>query len=426
VIVAFIYLKLLFSAHKYTYIQIYLMEEYFKRSWKLKLLLVILIIYIIFLLFKLFKTLNINLSVTIICSLIILQIILAPDICIRYTISGAKLFFNAVFPSLFPFLVVINIIISYDGINIYSKLLGNIICKPLKLPKECSFALLVSALCGYPLGARYTCDLYEKNIIDLDTCERLLNIATNSSPLFVIGSVGASMMLDAKIGYILLLSNILSCMFMGFLLPVKNCYPGNRSGMRTILKINIPSTNIGIILKNSIEDATKNSLNIGGFIIVFSVIVGIIKDNVLFNIVINKLALILGYSGNFIEGLLLGMLEVTNGCYLISSSSSSLFVKLPILSFLIAFSGLSIVSQVYSYTYKYEVSIKKYISRKFIQGIISSISTIILYYVFIHTSSVFTFSSISIYSSSNLYFIILLILFIPLLLINIIKLFHTP
>ena len=187
----------------------------------MKLLLVILLIFIIFLLFKLFKTLNINILITIICSLIILQIILAPNICIHYTISGAKLFFNAVFPSLFPFLVVINIIISYDGIHIYSKLLGNIICKPLKLPKECNFALLISVLCGYPLGARYTCDLYEKNIIDLNTCERLLNIASNSSPLFIIGSVGASMMLSAKIGYILLLSNILSCIFMGFIIPSK-------------------------------------------------------------------------------------------------------------------------------------------------------------------------------------------------------------
>jgi len=95
--------------------------------------------------------------------------------------------------------------------------------------------------------------------------------------------------------------------------------------------------------------------------VVFSVITGIIKDNVIFHIILNKLSLIIGSSGNFIEGLLLGMLEMTNGCYLISLSNSNLNVKLSVLSFLIAFSGLSIISQVYSYTYKYEISIKKYI-----------------------------------------------------------------
>ena len=389
----------------------------------MKLLLVILLIFIIFLLFKLLKTLKINLLITIICSLIILQMILNPNVCIRYTISGTKLFFNAVFPSLFPFLVLINIIINYDGINIYSKLLGKLICKPLKLPMESTIALIVSVLCGYPLGARYTCDLYEKKIIDLNTCERLLNIASNASPLFVIGTVGASMMSSSKVGYLLLISNILSCILMGFIIPSKNTFGksiGNNSQKQ-------PNTNInfGITFKNSIEDAIKNSLNIGGFIVVFSVITGIIKDNAIFHIVLNKLSLLFGFSSDFIEGLILGMLEVTNGCNLISSSNSSLIVKLPILSFLIAFSGLSIISQVYSYTYKYNISMKKYVVRKFVQAIISSTLSIILYYVFLHTTSVFTFSNSRIFSNSNLYFLILLALIIPLFLTNLIKLFHT-
>ena len=351
--------------------------------------------------------------------------ILQPNVCIRYTISGAKLFFYAVFPSLFPFLVLINIIISYDGINIYSKLLGNIICKPLKLPKESTIALIVSVLCGYPLGARYTCDLYQKKIIDTNTFERLLNIASNASPLFVIGTVGVSMMSSSKIGYILLLSNILSCLFMGLIIPSKNTFGNVINKINNYQKQPNTNINIGITLKNSIEDAIKNSLNIGGFIVVFSVITGIIKDNVMFHIVLNKLSLLVGLSSDFIEGLFLGMLEVTNGCNFISSSNSSLIVKLPILSFLIAFSGLSIISQVYSYTYKYNVSIKKYVARKFIQAIISSILSIILYYVFLSSTSIFTFYNTSIYSNNNLYILILLILLIPIFLVNIIKLFHT-
>ncbi|WP_298837442.1 sporulation integral membrane protein YlbJ [Clostridium sp.] len=391
----------------------------------MNLLLVILLISILFLLVYLFKTLKINFFVTFICSLIIVQIILAPNICIQYTITGTKLFFNAIFPSLFPFLVIINIIIGYDGIHIYSKLLGNLICRPLKLPKECNFALLVSVLCGYPLGARYTCDLYEKNIIDLNSCERLLNIASNASPLFILGSVGTSMMFSPKIGYILLLSNILSCIFMGLIIPSKNYTFRLKYRSNNFSKSEFNNLNIGIILKNSIEDAMKNALNIGGFIVIFSVITGIIKDNVVFNIVINKLSLIIGASGNFIEGILLGMLEMTNGCYLISSSPSNLYVKLPVLSFLIAFSGLSIISQVYSYTYKYTVSIKKYIMRKFFQGIISSILTLILYYIFLNASSVLTFNNISLYKNCDLYLLILIVLIIPSLIITIIKLFHT-
>ncbi len=90
------------------------------------------------------------------------------------------------------------------------------------------------------------------------------------------------MMLSAKIGYILLLSNILSCIFMGFIIPSKNSSFKIKYRSSNFSINNKTNENIGIIFKNSIEDAMKNSLNIGGFIVVFSVITGIIKDNAIF------------------------------------------------------------------------------------------------------------------------------------------------
>ncbi|MPN59459.1 hypothetical protein SDC9_207180 [bioreactor metagenome] len=70
---------------------------------------------------------------------------------------------------------------------------------------------------------------------------------------------------------------------------------------------------------------------------------------------------------------------MTNGSNLLSSLEFSNMYKLIIISFLITFSGLSIISQTYSITYKYDFSLIKYIKRKLIQGIISSLITFILY-----------------------------------------------
>ncbi len=56
---------------------------------------------IFILLFKLFK--NENIIITFLCSILIIYIIIAPRFCIEATLSGAKLFFYKVFPSLFPF-----------------------------------------------------------------------------------------------------------------------------------------------------------------------------------------------------------------------------------------------------------------------------------------------------------------------------------
>lgn len=391
-------------------------------DWSLKILFYLLLIAIILLLAFLLK--NKNVFITIICSLIIVQIILAPKVCIDGAVTGALLFFYKVFPSLFSFLVVSNIILCYDGVYIYSKLLGNIICKPLRLPNSCSFVLIISVLCGYPLGAKYACDLYERNIIDLETCERLLNIASNSSPLFVLGSVGISMLNSSYIGYIMLLSNMLSCIAMGFLIPAKKICTKNVS----IQNHTYANMNIGNVLKNSVENSVKTCLSIGGFVTIFSVVNNIFKSNYMFNELISKVSHIFGISSKIVEAVTLGVIEMTNGCSLISASDAPLTWKIAIVSFIFTFSGLSIISQVYSFTYKFNISIKKYTIRKVFQGLVCSVISVLLYNLYSYRLYEETF--LSYYTNTGnlgvLFIFTLVILILPWLLFKIRDLFHIP
>ena len=386
------------------------------------LILLVIISLIVMLIYKLFKSMNLNVAVTILCTLLVLQIVLTPKLCMDSAISGAKLFFNSVFPSLFPFLVVINIIIAFDGIMIYSKVFGNILCKPLKFPKECSFALIVSIFCGYPLGAKYTCELYEKKLIDQSTAERLLNTATNASPLFVIGAVGTAMLGSTKLGYLLLISNILSCVFMGIILPKSKISSINKIQYSKIL----PKKNIGNAIRESIEDSLKTAFMIGGFIIIFSILTNIIKNNALIDIVFSKLP----YSteNKFIALCgMLGLLEMTNGAYLISTIPMIVSAKLALISFLISFSGLSIISQVYSFTYKYNLSMRKYIVRKLIQGIVASVITILLYNNLYEKASVNAINILAKnnnYNFSTIYIVILIFFILPWITSKFIRLLH--
>lgn len=387
----------------------------------LKIIFYVLILIIILLLFYLLE--NKNVLITIICSLLILQIILAPKTCIDGAISGALLFFYKVFPSLFSFLIVSNIILSYDGVYIYSKVLGNALCRPLRLPKSCSFVLIISVLCGYPLGAKYACDLYERNIIDLKTCERLLNIASNASPLFVLGSVGISMLKSSYIGYILLLSNLLSCIAMGFLTPSKIIHKKNVSEKNHIYV----DTNIGNVLKYSVENSIKTCLSIGGFVTVFSVINNLLKSNYLFNVIIYELSKISHISQDVLEGSMLGIIEMTNGCNLISSSSASIFVKIAIVSFLFTFSGLSIIAQVYSFTYKLDISMKKYAFKKVLQGLICSFISLSLYTLCSFNSSkeTFMYKYFKTGNIENAFILLIMLLVLPWAIFKIKNLLHV-
>jgi sporulation integral membrane protein YlbJ len=386
----------------------------------LKVLLYLILASIIFLVFKLLKSLNKNIFITSICSLLIMQIVLTPKLCIDSALIGLNLFINKVFPSLFPFLVITGLMMSYEGVHIYSKLLGNILCRPLRLPLQCTFALMISIFCGYPLGAKYTCELYEQGDIDNKTCQRLLNIATNTSPLFAIGSVGTSMLKSSYVGYLLLLTNYISCFIMGLLLPSKNIYY-----KRTIISNNKKEAkNIGNIIKDSIENSIKTCLSVGGFVIIYSVIISIIKSNILFDIAVRKINYITGIESALLEGTLLGLIEMTNGCYLISTTNVDMYIKAIIISFLLAFSGFSIISQVHSFTYKHNLSMKTYIIRKFIQGIIGAGVAALIFKLQLFNIPIKTFNNFSKASTSLLFIGCIVLLIIPYLLNRIKALFH--
>lgn len=349
-------------------------------------LLFLIIVIIIILLYLFIKNLNLNsntknLIYTLVFSALIVYIILNPKSCIEYTLTGAKLFFNSVFPSLFPFLVIVNLIFAFGGMEIYSKFFGKILCAPLGLPKECSVVLLASMFCGYPLGARYAGKLYENHIINKKTLQRLLNIATNGSPLFIIGTVGTAMLHSSFLGYVLLLSNLISCFIMGLILPGRYKVKDNKNYSHpsvAVTALESDAPNLGVALKTALEDAVKTCLSIGSFVIIFSVIINIIKSSAIYYTALNQICNAFTIPTETINGSFLGFIEITNGCNILALSNLSTTVKTIICSFLIGFSGLSITAQVYSFVYPYKISMKRYMFYKGIQGFISAFITFLI------------------------------------------------
>ncbi|MFA6941946.1 MAG: sporulation integral membrane protein YlbJ [Clostridiaceae bacterium] len=310
-----------------------------------------------------------------ILTLILIKMISAPAVCISYALMGANLFFYKVFPSLFPFIVLCNLIISFNGIEIYSKLIGSIITKPFKISKRSSLVLIISLLCGYPLGAKYAAALYNNGEIDYPSYNKLVNIASNPSPFFVIVAVGLSMLHSLNYGYILIASCYLSCIFMGLIINGKGkdiYFSGN----------NYKNNNIGEALGNSINNGTTSCLLVLSYVIIFSIIIGLIKSSKFINTAFIFFSDITHIDKNIIFSIFSGIIEMTNGCSLVSNINCSIKYKLMMLSFILSFSSFSVILQVNSFIYKTKFSIKKYISRKFIQGLISCAITYIIFTIY--------------------------------------------
>lgn len=376
---------------------------------------------ILFLSIALLKLLNLdkNFIICFLITLFIILFVLNLNSCIEAALNGAKLAFTAILPTIFPFSVICNLLIAYDGVNIYSKILGPLICKPLKLSKNCSFPLVASFLCGYPLGAKYSSDIYNLGYIDKNEYERLLNIASNAGPIFILGAVSIAMLNNIRYGYILLIANYLSSFIVGFLIKSK----GNSYSRKNFSNPKTNTSNsFGSNLKTALENAINTTLNIFAFIILFSVIINIIKSTTLVKDAFLLLENLFNISNNLLYSIFLGSIEFTNGCKLISLLDISINLKLSIISFILCFSGLSVFAQVSSIISKDNPNYKKYFFYKFIQGILGFIITYLFSKLLIHSiptfnnfnSSYFYKNFITIYTIINLFLLLTLFISITL------------
>lgn len=381
-------------------------------------------LFIFFLVALLLKLLDIkkNYIICFAITIFIIIFVINLEVSMVAAISGAKLVVNAILPTIFPFSVICNLLIYYDGIGLYSKILGPLLCKPLGLSKTCSFPLAASFICGYPLGAKYSSDIYDLGYIHKSEYERLLNIASNAGPIFILGSVAASMLNDVKLGYILLIANYLSVIIVGFLTRKKLQNTNYSNNINSTYKENPFGTN----LKNSIEGAITTTINVGAFVIIFSVVISIIKSNTYISTAFETLENLIKLPTGTLYNLFLGSIEFTNGCKLISTSNLSMSLKLSMMSFILSFSSLSVIAQVSSIVSKSNPNIKKYIFYKFIQGIISFIITFLasnIFLVSVPTSNITPSENYTILTFYKFFIPMLMFFIITLLLSMILKRF---
>ena len=147
---------------------------------------------------------------------------------------------------------------------------------------------------------------------------------------------------DIKLGFILLISNYLSPIIVGILTINRSKISSNSKE----LPKNDTNTNFGSALKSALDNGINTTLQVGAFVVLFSIIVSIIKNNAYISIAFNNIEAFLNLPKYSIYGLFLGSVEFTNGCKLIAKYSFMKFIQ-GIISFGITF----IISSVFSLQY---------------------------------------------------------------------------
>lgn len=329
-----------------------------------------------------FLVINIKKNIfTIIFLLFTLSLILFSDSNLLAAQNGLALFGNKVFPSLFPFFIATELLCKTNISYIFGKFLNKFMRPLFNVPGESSLALILGTISGYPIGAKVVCNLKHEKVISKIEAERLIAYTNNSGPLFILSTVGISLFGNKKIGITLLISHLLSAFLVAYFF---------RFWKKEKLDVNFQETkfnsqhfpitlsSFGEILGNAIKSAISNILSIGGFIILFSVILSVLNNSGIINVFAKTLSLF-NIPTDISTALFTGIIELTNGVNLTSKLYENFhLISLFLTSFLLGFGGISVLLQIYSIISKENISIKPYIIGKFLQGIFSVIFTFLL------------------------------------------------
>ena len=91
--------------------------------------------------------------------------LLSPKAVFSGASSGLLLWFQTILPTLFPFLLVSNLLLATGSIHYLTSAFSKI-CRTFLSVSDCgSFAVITGFLCGYPMGAKTAADLNTQGYI---------------------------------------------------------------------------------------------------------------------------------------------------------------------------------------------------------------------------------------------------------------------
>ncbi len=137
--------------------------------------------------------------------LLLCIVLIKPESSMKAAEEGLLLWFNVMIPTLFPFILLSNMIIHSNIIYYINILLTPIMQRIFGLPGVAGYAFVTGLLSGFPVGAKITADLLEKGALTLPQAQYMLTFCNNASPMFIIGFIATGLFGKVSIGILMLL-----------------------------------------------------------------------------------------------------------------------------------------------------------------------------------------------------------------------------
>lgn len=294
--------------------------------------------------------------------IISISMIVFPKETFEAATMGLYTWWTIVFPSLLPFFIMAEFFLGLGVVHFISILLEPVMRPVFNLPGSAAFVVALGYTSGFPIGATLTTSLRRQNLCTRLEGERLLSFTNNASPLFIFVAVAVGIFHDPSLGLILAAAHYSSNLLLGILLR----YYGRRDPERNRQDIQYQNLfrrsfqamfeaqkkdgrPFGKLMRDAVQKSITNIAVIGGFIILFAVLIRILAILGI-SPYIEKIISIIFYPLHFPDALITalsgGLFEMTLGAKMAGESMAPLDQRVVAASMIMGWSGLCIHAQI--------------------------------------------------------------------------------
>lgn len=288
--------------------------------------------------------------------IVIFALILDPAGFNDSIVDSLSVWLFKVYPAIFTFYILSTLLLNLGIVSTFSRMLAK--CRFLFFKSRKQLDLfIVSIICGNPSSSSLIISEVEKKTINEKDASKMLIYSSFLSPLFIISFID-----NFVFAIFLIISHILSNFIIAFFVNK------GRDNYET--------------LDNNKKEAEKRNI-FSALMNVMEILVMIAAVMSFCNIIIYSISSVLSFfnvNNNYFK-LVLSFLEISRGTITIINMPFPEIIKLAILSFLFGFGGISIHMQVYTII-KGKINYLTFLLGRLLQGSISAIIFIILYYLF--------------------------------------------
>ncbi|MBR5793886.1 MAG: hypothetical protein IKY28_04370 [Anaerotignum sp.] len=319
---------------------------------------------------------------SVVCSVLVFfllySLIRYPAEMLAASAESIQIWLTKVFPSLFPFAAACSILLQIGAAEQIGHIFRPMVKLLFGLEGIAAFPFFSGILSGYPMGAKITAQLYEKRLLSPQEAQHILAFSNNPGPLFLVGTIGVGFFDMPFFGYLLLLCTFLGAVITGTLWRFRKKEKPSHRPILSSASTEVPLTEV---LSSSIADAVHTILLIGGYLILFGAFSGALKQTSVFSL-LSDILFFLPFSADALQGFCSGLLEMTNGAYLLSLAPEDLRLRLSAVAFLVSFGGFSILGQTFSILSAVPIHKKDYFKGKLCNALFSSLFCYTLFPIF--------------------------------------------